>query len=38
MVYRLIITVRSEIHKNAHKYSVCAEREIIYKDPVRTVQ
>ena len=35
MLYREIIAVCSQIHTK-HKYTVWAERRIIYKDPVRT--
>ena len=37
MMYREIIAVCSLIHTK-HKYTVWAERRIIYKDPVRTAQ
>ena len=37
MLYREIIAVCSQIHTK-HKYTVWAERRIIYKDPVRTAQ
>ena len=37
MLYREIIAVCSEIHTK-HKYTVWAERIIIYKDLVRTAQ
>ena len=37
MLYKEIMAVCSEIHTK-HKYTVWAERGIIYKDPVRTEQ
>jgi hypothetical protein len=38
MLYREIIAVCSQIHTKKGKYTVWAERRIIYEDPVRTAQ
>ena len=38
MLYREIIAFCSEIHKKHNKYTVWAERRVIYEDPVRTAQ
>jgi len=38
MLYREIIALCSQIHTKHIKYTVWAERRIIYKDPVRTAQ
>ena len=38
MLYREIMAVCSEIHEKTHKYTLCAERRITYKDSVHTAQ